>query len=107
VAVGSLQPETIQQWPNNEKEIPFLCDCFRGRLVFDAKLFAGFCAQYHSDGTIASLGVLELGMEPPISLAGGTRVKPLFEMRMNQVVEVVTTFRVSCLLLFGIYVVTG
>ncbi|KAL3449390.1 hypothetical protein BJX65DRAFT_305953 [Aspergillus insuetus] len=102
LAVGTLQPETIEQWPDNEKEMPFLCDCFRGRLVFDAKSFAGFCAQYHSDGTIASFGVLQLAKEPPLSLAGGARVTSLFEMRMNQVVEVVTTFRGPILVDIGI-----
>ncbi|KAL2845148.1 hypothetical protein BJX68DRAFT_269336 [Aspergillus pseudodeflectus] len=78
VVAGTLQPETIQQWPDNEKETPSLCDCFRGRLVFDATAFAGLCAHYHSDETIASLGVLQQGKEPPTTLAGGPRVTPLF-----------------------------
>jgi hypothetical protein len=100
VVAGTLQPETIHQGPDEEKEMPFLCDCLRDRLVFDATSFAGFCAHYHSDETIASLGVLQQGKEPPKTLAGGPRVTPLFEMKMNQVVEVVATFRVSYSLFF-------
>ncbi|KAJ0425964.1 hypothetical protein BJY00DRAFT_308088 [Aspergillus carlsbadensis] len=102
VTVGTPHSEAMERWSNSQKKIPRLCDCFRGHLVFDAESFAGFCAHYHPDETIASLGVLQQEKEAPVSLAGGPQATPLVEMRMNEVVEVVTTFRGPILVDIGI-----
>jgi hypothetical protein len=95
VTVGTPHIEAMQRWPRTSQESPWLCDCFRGRLVFDARSFAGFCGHYYDDGTMSSLGVLQRGKALPVSIAGGYRRTPLYEMRLEHVAEVVTTFKVS------------
>jgi hypothetical protein len=71
--------------------------------VFDAKLFAGFVPNITVMGRSPHWVFWSWGWNHTYLW----HVNPLIDMRMNQVVDVVTAFRVSCLLLLGIYVVTG
>ncbi|KAL3456525.1 hypothetical protein BJX64DRAFT_294000 [Aspergillus heterothallicus] len=99
ITLGTPDSWDKPHWPKSAGEGVFLIN-----QDLDASSFAGFCVRYYyKDGKVSSLGILQRGQELPVSMAGSDfQISPLFEIRMEHVVEVVATFEGSALTDIGV-----